>query len=137
MARLTAAREQQMLDACTATRPAAGGQTPELDPDTGMPGEATAPTVYSGPCTISDPGQLGPGQGTVDDQSAVPSVRVLQTPHRADLHPGDLVRIDTPAFSPGLVGDECVVLGEDERSYATERRYRVRGSSWLSPEAPA
>jgi len=137
MLRAIAAREDQMLDACTVARPGDAKATPGLDPDTGMPAQVDPPTVYDGPCTLSDPGQVQPGRGTVNDGSTVPNVRVLKVPHRAALQPGDLVRLTACSFSPGLAGDMFLVLGEEERSYATCRRYQVRGSSWLSPGAPA
>jgi hypothetical protein len=129
MARLTSAREEQMLDAGRAVRPADLSQTPTLDAD----GNPTAPdgaVVFEGPCTISHPASAQINGRTSNDASGTPNARVLKVPHRADLRPGDVFTVTASAFSPGLVGDDFVVLGEEERSYATHRRYLLRGSSW-------
>lgn len=134
MAQLTAARTGQMLDSGTAVRPAELGQTPVLDDD-GNPVVPEGEPVYSGPCTISDPTMAQRGDRTSDDQSGVPDERLLKVPHTADLRPGDLFTVNTAAFSPGIVGDVFLVVGELEKSYATSRRYRIRGSSWRSPPA--
>lgn len=134
MVQLTAARTGQMRDTGTATRPADVGQTPVLDAD----GNVTVPDgepVYDGPCTISDPTTAQRGDRTSNDQSGVPDERVLKVPHSADLRPGDLFTMTAAASSPGLVGDVFLVVGELEKSYATSRRYRIRGSSWELPEA--
>ena len=117
-ARLTGARTDQMVDTCTVTRPGVG------DP------------VYEGPCTFSNPTSTSLiGVRTTVDESGVPNQRVLKVPHTADLLAGDVVECTSSLLSPGLVGDEFVIVGEDERSYATCRRFQVRGSSWVSPEA--
>lgn len=132
MAQLIAARTAQMLDTGTAVRPADVGQTPVLDAD-GNATEAAGATVYAGPCTVSDPTMAQRGARTSNDQSGVPDERVLKVPHAAELRPGDLFTVNTSAFSPDMVGDVFLVVGELEKSYATSRRYRIRGSSWRSP----
>lgn len=132
MAMLTAARHEQMVDECTVTRPGETGQTPELDDDGNVVGGMAGPTVYDGVCTISDPTTALLGGRTSDDESGVPNQRIAKLPHDADLRPGDLLTVTVAAFSPGMVGDSFVIVGEEERSYATYRRYLLRGSSWLS-----
>jgi hypothetical protein len=136
MAALTAAREEQMLDGCLVTRGPDPGQTPELDTD-GNVVAAPPVTVYDGPCTLFDPRGAQRAGRTVTDEAGVPNTRAVKLPHSADLRPGDLLTVTRAEFSPGLVGDVFVVLGEEERSYATHRRYLLRGSSWLSPVAGA
>ncbi|MCZ2837141.1 DUF6093 family protein [Modestobacter sp. VKM Ac-2985] len=131
MAVLTAEVERQMADWCTVTRPADLPPTPVLDSDGYVPAVPAA-AVYDGPCTIADPSQALLSNRTIDDQSGVPNQRTVKLPHRAALRPGDLVTVTAAAFSPGLVGDVFVVLGEEERTYATYRRYLLRGSSWVS-----
>lgn len=129
---LIAAREAQMQDACTITRPAVSGAT-VLDDD-GMPTAVDGDDVYTGKCTVSDPttGQRG-RSGTVLDEAGVPYARILKVPNdSAGLEPGDVVTITGSRFSPGLVGDVFLVAAEIERSYATCRKYAVRGSSWRS-----
>jgi hypothetical protein len=134
MQQLTAARTGQMLDTGIAVRPASAGQTPTLDADGKVTAAAGEP-VYDGPCTVSDPADATLAGRTTNDQSGVPTQRQLKLPiDSAALLPGDLFTVTASRFSPGLVGDVFVVVGEDERSFATYRRYRVRGSSWL-PEA--
>lgn len=128
MATLAAMREQQMVDACRVVRPGEASQTPTLDADGNVVTTAAAP-VYEGACTISTPSDSSPA--TVSEQSGVPNTRVLKVPHRAALRPGDLLTITDSTYSPGLVGDVFTVVGEEERSYATFRKYAVRGSSWL------
>ncbi|WP_232806949.1 DUF6093 family protein [Geodermatophilus chilensis] len=136
MAALTAARGEQMVDGCFVTRGPDPGQTPELDAAGNV--VATPPvTVYDGPCTLFDPRGAQLAGRTANDQAGVPNMRGVKLPHSADLRPGDLLTVTAAAFSPGLVGDVFVVLGEEERTYATHRRYLLRGSSWLSPEAGA
>jgi hypothetical protein len=131
MAALTAARVEQMVDGCLVTRGPDPGQTPELDADGNV--VATAPvTVYDGPCTISDPSSAQISGRSANDEAGVPNTRAVKLPHSADLRPGDLLTVTRAEFSPGLVGDVFVVLGEEERSYATYRRYLLRGSSWLA-----
>ena len=130
MRQLTAARTAQMLDACLVTRGADLGQTPELDAD-GNVVETPPETVYDGRCTISDPTAAQRSQRTSNDEAGAPNERVLKVPHDAELRPDDLVTVTASAFSPGLVGDVFVVVGEHEKSYATSRRYAIRGSSWL------
>jgi hypothetical protein len=131
MAQLTAARTDQMVDACLVARPADPGQTPELDAD-GNVVPLAPETVYDGPCTISDPTSAQLSGRTSNDQAGVPAQRYLKVPHAADLRPGDQLTVTAATFSPGLVGDSFVVQGEEERSYATYRRYLLRGSSWLA-----
>lgn len=132
MAELTAARAGQMLDRCVVTRGLDPGQTPELDANGDV--VPTAPTtVWDGPCTIADPTSAQLAGRTSNDQAGVPNTRTLRVPHDADLRPGDLLTVTDAAFSPGLVGDTFTVLGEEERTYATHRRYALRGSSWLPP----
>lgn len=135
MQQLIAVREDLMVDECTVTRPAAQEQTPQLDPDTGNPVVPTGTQVYEGPCTVADPSSALVGNRTVNDQAGVPNRRILRVPHRADLLPGDVVEVTLSTSSPGLVGDTFTVVGEEERSYATYRRYVLRGSSWLSSPA--
>lgn len=133
MAQLIAAREERMVDECTVTRPGEHTATPDLDPDTGMPlTTPDAPEVYAGPCTVADPSSALQGHRTVNDEAGVPNQRILRVPHRADLQPGDLVTVTASLVSPGLVGSTFIVAGEEERTYATYRRYMVRGSSWES-----
>lgn len=133
MAQLIAVREDLMVDECTVTRPADQAATPDLDPATGMPlAGPDDPEVYAGPCTIADPSSALQGHRTVNDEAGVPNQRILRVPHRAALQPGDLVTITTSAVSPGLVGSVFSVAGEEERSYATYRRFVLRGSSWES-----
>lgn len=134
MAALTAERTRQMVDACAITRPGEVPQTPELDADGNVIAPA-APQVYAGRCTIATPRTADRGSRTVTDESGVPNLRLLRVPHDVTLQPGDLVEVTASAFSPGLIGDVFLVLGEEERSYATHRRYQLRGSSWLSPPA--
>jgi hypothetical protein len=131
MAQLTAARHQQMVDTCRVTRPAELPQTPELDGD-GNPVIPDDVVVYEGPCTVSDPTTALLGGRTSDDQSGVPNQRIAKLPHDADLRPGDLLTVTVAVFSPGMAGDAFVIVGEEERSYATYRRYLLRGSSWLA-----
>ncbi len=133
MAQLTAARTAQMLDACSVTRATDPGPTPDLDAD-GNPTAADPQTVYEGRCTVSDPTDAQRSARTSNDDAGVPNERVLKVPHTAALRPGDVVTVTASAFSPGLVGDRFVVAGEHEKSYATSRRYAIRGSSWL-PQA--
>lgn len=131
MAALIAVREDLMVDECTATRPDPQTGDGPLDPDTGMPTEAAAaPPVYSGPCVVADPGSGSLQNRSTTDEGGVPNQRVLRTPHRAALLPGDLVTVTVCAFSPGLVDSVFVVIGEEERTYATFRKYVLRGSSW-------
>lgn len=130
MQQLIACREDLMVDECTVTRPAPVGQTPDLDADGNVP-DADDTEVYAGPCTVADPSSALRGTRTVTDEAGAPNNRVLRVPHRADLQSGDLVTVTASAVSPGLVGDVFVVVGEDERSYGTYRRYVLRGSSWL------
>ncbi|HEY1180253.1 MAG TPA: DUF6093 family protein [Phytomonospora sp.] len=133
MARLTAARADQLLDSCIATGPAAETSTPVLDDD-GMPVAGAGTPVYTGACAVSDPtsGQRS-RTGTVVDDSGVPYARILKLPLESpELQPGDVVQLTDSPLSPGLVGDVFVVVAEIERSYATCRKYGVRGSSWRS-----
>lgn len=133
MQQLTATRTDLLTAEATVTRPAAAEQTPELDPDTGLPVADDAATVYEDmPCAVSDPSSALVGNRTVNDEAGVPNRRILKTPHAFTLQPGDLVTMTLSPFSPGLVGDTFTVVGEEERSYATYRRYVIRGSSWLS-----
>ena len=134
MAQLVQAREDLMVDECTVTRSGTVGQTPQLDPDTLQPTTPAGAPIYAGPCTVADPSQGQRGRtGTLLDEAGVPSARILKLPNdSAGLLPGDVVEVTGSAFSPGLVGDRFVIVGEDERSYATFRRYVLRGSSWLT-----
>jgi hypothetical protein len=130
---LIAIRAALMQDACTVTRPADAGATPDLDPDTGLPVPGTGSPIYSGPCTLSDPSTALRGGRTSNDEAGVPDTRLLKLPiDSAGLQPGDLVVVTASRFAPGLVGDRFTVDSESERSYATSRRYTVRGSSWPS-----
>jgi hypothetical protein len=130
MARLIGVREELMVDEGTITRPGDLGPTPELDPDTGLPVNPAAEPVYTGmPCTISDPSSALVGNRTVVDDGGVPNRRILKTPHRYDLRPGDLLTVTLASVSPGLVGDVFTIVGEEERSYATYRRFVIRGAS--------
>lgn len=130
VAQATAARAATLLDACTITVPADPGQTPALDGDGNITGGTAAATVYSGACSLADP-RLAPLRNrTVTDQAGVPDQRSLRLPiDSPDVPIGAQVKITAAAFSPGLVGDEFVVVREDERSYATMRAYIVRGST--------
>lgn len=131
MRQLIAVRETLMVDECTVTRPGEQPATPDLDPDTGMPlVDPADPDVYAGPCTIADPSSALQGHRTVNDDAGVPNQLVLRVPHRAALLPGDVVTVTACAVSPGLVGSVFTVAGEQERTYATYRRYVLRGSSW-------
>jgi hypothetical protein len=135
MAQLIAVREDLMVDEGTVTRPAAQEQTPVLDGN-GMPVGGAAVTVYTEmPCTVADPSSALVANRTVTDQAGVPNRRTLRTPHRFTLLPGDLFTVTAASISPGLVGDTFLVIGEEERSYGTYRRYVLRGSSWLSSPA--
>jgi hypothetical protein len=113
-------------------RPAEQQQTPELDAD-GKVVPAEAPVVHEGPGMVSDPssGSALRGAVTVNDESGVPNQRILKLGNDADLRPGDIATCVSARWSPGLVGDNFVVMGEEERSVALYRRYVVRGSSWL------
>lgn len=135
MRQLIATREDLMIDECTITRAQAVEQTPELDAD-GNAANAPASDVYSGRCTFADPSAARLAGQTVTDESGVPSAPVLRVPHAAALNPGDVVTCTASLVSPGLVGDRFVVLAEQERSYATYRRYSLRGSSWQESTAP-
>ncbi len=131
MRQLIAVRETLMVDACTVTRPGAQPSPPDLDPDTGMPlTDPADPEVYVGPCVVADPSSALQGHRTVNDDAGVPNQRVLRVPHRAALLPGDVVTVTASAVSPGLVGSVFTVAGEQERTFATYRRYVLRGSSW-------
>jgi hypothetical protein len=132
MAALTTAREQQMPDECTVTRPATATQTPVLDAGGNVTKPTADPPVYEGPCTLFSPTAAVISGQTVNDQSGVPDAQMLKVPHRAELQPGDLVTITAAAYSPGLVGEVFVVHREGSRSYATYRLYQLRGSSWES-----
>lgn len=134
MAALTAVRTDLLCDEGHVVRPAEVEQTPDLDPDTGLPVLPDGDTVYSEmPCVVSDPSTGIRGRtGTVLDEAGVPSARILKTTHDYSLLPGDLFTVDLAPFSPSLVGDTFVIVGEEERSYATYRRYFMRGSSWRS-----
>ncbi len=124
-------RETLMVDACTVTRPGAQPSTPDLDPATGMPlADPADPEVYAGPCTVADPSSALQGHRTVNDDAGVPNQRVLRVPHRAALLPGDVVTVTACAVAPGLVGSVFTVAGENERTFATFRKYVLRGSSW-------
>lgn len=127
---LIAVRRVLMQDACTISRPAAGGDTPVLDGD-GRPVPVAGSQVYAGPCVISDPtASQSAALGAPTDQAGVPNARVLKLPvDSAEVRPGDLVTVTASRFSPGLVGDRFLVHSEQERSYATSRRYTLRGSS--------
>jgi hypothetical protein len=132
MAQLIKVREDLMVDECTVTRAPRPAQSAPLDPATGLPTQPVSELVYTGSCTLADPKDAPQGGRTVQDDSGVPNERVLRVPHRAALRPGDLVTVTASLSSPGLVGDRFVVVGEEERSYATYRRFIVRGSSWLA-----
>jgi hypothetical protein len=137
MQQLISARMDLMVDECVVTRAPRPDPTAPLDPTTGLPTVRPRSEVYAGPCTIADPKDAPQGGRTVQDDSGVPNERVLRVPHVADLRPGDLVTVTASAFSPGLVGDRFIVDTEEERTYATYRRFVIRGSSWLAPsEAP-
>lgn len=132
MAQLIARRGDLMLDECTVTRPETVEQTPVLDAD-GNVADLPDPTVYAGRCTVADPRSALQANRTVSDESGAPNQRVLRLPSdSAGLRPGDVVEVTASLVSPGLVGDRFVVVGEEERTYATYRRYQVRGSSWVS-----
>lgn len=134
MVQLTAARADQLLDACTASRPAAAVSTPVLDDDAMPTTTAAGAPIYAGACALSDPttGQRS-RTGTVLDDTGVPFARILKLPlESAELLPGDLVQLTDSQLSRGLVGDSFVVVAEIERTYATTRKYAVRGSSWRS-----
>lgn len=133
MAQLTAARAETFVDSCTAVRPDTANQTPVLDAD-GNVTPAAGPTVYQGPCVISQPTTTLVGGPTPTDEAGAPEQRELRGPHDMDLATGDLVTMTACAFSPGLVGDVFVVVGEHEKTYATKREYIVWGSSWQPPE---
>lgn len=133
MAQLTQARLGQMLNTCTVVRPAVQGQTPVLDAD-GNPTAAAGTTVYDGPCVVAQPAPAPLRGRSSNDQAGVPEQRELRVPHSADLRSGDHLTVTASTFSPGLVGDVFVIIREDERSYATYRKFILRGSSWLSPE---
>lgn len=136
MVALTAARTEQLVDECTVTRVADPGPTPDLAADGTVP-TATPESVYSGPCAVSDPTSAQSArQGTPADDAGVPSARVLKVPHTADLRPGDLLTVTASAASASLVGDTFIVGAEEERSFATYRRYLLRGSSWQSSTEP-
>lgn len=128
MEQLIAIRQDLMIDECTVERPADLPQTPVLDADGNVVTPAPT-TVYVGRCTIADPSSTLQGYRTVNDDAGVPNQRVLRVPHAADLRPGDLLTVTASAVSPGLIGDVFTVAGEDERSYATYRNYRLRGST--------
>jgi hypothetical protein len=129
MAQLAAARTETFLDACVVTVAADPGQTPVLDAD-GNTTTGPATTVYTGPCALADPRLATMRNRTLTDQAGVPDQRSLRLPvDSPDLPFGALVTMTASAFSPGLVGDEFVVIREDERSYATYRAHIVRGST--------
>lgn len=137
MAQLIAVREDLMVDECTVTRATQADPTAPLAPATGLPATPSSQDVYAGPCAIADPKDAPQGGRTVQDDSGVPNERVVRLPHGGDLRPGDLMTVTASLSSPGLAGDRFVVIGEEERSFATYRRYIVKGSSWLAPsEAP-
>jgi hypothetical protein len=133
MQQLIATRMDLMVDECVVTRAIPTDPTAPLDPGTGLPTAQAPSEVYTGPCTIAAPKDAPQRGRTVQDDSGVPNERVLRVPHVADLRPGDLVTVTASAFSPGLVGDRFVVVAEEERTYATYRRFIIRGSSWLAP----
>jgi hypothetical protein len=101
-----------------------------LDADGNVTPTYTAP-IYDGPCILADP-KMPPRRGGVSPQelSGSPEQRQLRVPHSVALETGDVVTVTACAFSPGMVGDVFVVVREDERSYATDRLYILRGSSW-------
>lgn len=120
-----------MTDTGTAVRPAPESQTPTLDADGNVIPQDPV-TVYSGPCMIADPSSALLSGRTVNDESGVANARSLHLPIDSPaLLPGDVFTVTASAASPGLVGDEFLVVGEEERSHASYRRYQVRGSSWL------
>ena len=132
MQQLIATRTDLMIDECTVTRAASQPQTPQLDADGNVTAGDAAPPVYQGRCTFADPSAARLAGQTTTDEAGVPSAPVLRVPHAADLRPGDVVTCTASAVSPGLVGDVFVVIGEQERTYATYRRFALRGSSWES-----
>lgn len=136
MSVLRAEVERQWSDTCRVTRPGELAQTPDLDDD-GNIVAADAPVVYEGTFSLLDPSRLVGRTGTFADAAGVPYANAAKFPHHADLRPGDVVKVLTATYSPGLVGDELVVFGEDQRSFATHRRYLLRGSSWAPPLSSA
>ena len=131
MGQLIATRLELMIDECRVTRPDALPQTPELDADGNVTPDDAAP-VYEGPCTIANPRSALQGNRTATDDAGVRNHRILRVAQGAALRPGDLVTVTATAVSPGLLGSVFVVAGEEERTYATYRRYQLRGSSWES-----
>lgn len=129
MAQAIALRESLMVDTCRVTRDT-GESTEDADGNV-IPADPTV--VYEGRCTIADPSTAILAGRTSNDQAGVPDQRVLRVPHTAALDDGDRLTVTAAAVSPGLIGEVFVVVGdEDHRSYATYRRYRLRGSSWES-----
>lgn len=125
--------ERQLVDTCRIVRPGGTGQTPQLDAEGNVP-EPNAATLYEGPCLVGDPANALLSGRTTDDESGVPNTRVGKLPVGSpSLQPGDLWLMLASRYSPGLVGDQFEVLGEEERSFATHRRYQLRGSSWVPP----
>lgn len=134
MGDLIAARADTFLDTCTISRPADVGQTPALDGDGNITAPA-APTVYSGPCSLSHYRSTGVRASTPhisDDDEAVPEPLTLKLPLGADARFDDLVTMATSALSPTLAGQTFRVLHEDPRSYTTFRSFTVRGFSTAS-----
>lgn len=129
MAQLTAARTETFLDACVITLAADPGQTPVLDADGNATTDPDA-TLYTGPCSLADPRLATLRNRTVTDQAGVPDQRSLRLPlDSPDVPIGAVATMTASAFSPGLIGDEFVIIREDERSYATYRAHIVRGST--------
>lgn len=129
LATLVAWRERRMVDVCRAVTDPDPQHTPELDGN-GMPLPGTGGgVVYEGRCQVAQPSGGVRGAQVLDDRG-VPVSRLLLLPASSPtLAPGTVVKLLAAPHAPGLVGETLIVAAEDERSWASHRRYRVRGRS--------
>jgi len=77
-------------------------------------------TIWTGKASITEPNRTA----TVAEYGhSVVSVDLLQVsmPHTVDVHPGDVIVVDSSVFDPSLDGKETVVVGVTSGSWLAKR----------------
>ncbi len=127
LARGRAKAERLMTDACTITRPGAGGPGP-IDPETGQYADPARVTIYTGKCRIqiksivasASDSDAGDRQGAVQEvewQGPVVGTEAIAI--------NDVIHMNSSASDAALVAREFTVTARHEKSQATARRLRV------------
>lgn len=117
---LRAQAESAMTATCVVTRPGAVTFNPVT-----LQNDASAVTVYTGPCGVREAGQQAQA-GNAGDQSFTEGSHVLSLPVAGSegIRKGDAVEV-TAADDAGLVGRKFTVNRSSAQSHAAKRRLPV------------